>query len=665
MSKGPRLTPERLAALHMLELTDSDESLSTVHTGSGRRRIPENKEFIAWDGEGITFPENMQQSYVLFGNSKGYEQRSSSLGTIECLDLMLQTERDFPHAIHVGFAFSYDVEMILKDVPIGYIRDLKKKGRIRWQGYDIEFRRGKWFSVTRRTETEHVICKIWDVWSFFSTSFVVALQEYLGNSDEVEYIAAGKQRRQTFTYAELDDMIRPYWQAELRQMVLLMNTLRQRLYAADLRITNWHGPGAIATHAMTKRGVKKAMAIIPDAVGQASRFAYAGGRFELFKIGYHHETAYSYDIRSAYPSAIRHLPNLTTGTWEYVDNPDTISEFGVYHIKFTYPQIMTTRPMPYYYRDQMSAVHFPNTVEGWYWAPEAAMAKYFGGNAQVLEGWVYHDTGERPFAWIEETYDLRAKWKAEKNPSQIALKLLMNSMYGKFAQRVGYKGKESPTWHQLEWAGFITSHCRARLFQAMLEAHSKNALIAVETDGIFSSQPLETLTIGSKLGQWEHETYDSLIYLQSGFYFKQKDGIWASRSRGFDKGSITVEDAIAALGKWRPWQDEAPLGQILGTMTRFTTMGQYLTYHNPEQWRRTWTTTVRELKLGTDGKRVHRPLFCQACSQGMSPVDMLHDMTIYQAVGGHSFPHMLPWIDKVTNQSNHFRAIQDEEGIPL
>lgn len=645
---------------------DSDIPLRPYHSGKGLARKQENREFIGWDGEGITFPDRTQQDYVLFGNSKGHRISSSSLGTKECLDLILATEREFPLAIHVGFAFSYDVEMILKDVPTAYIRDLRKYGHIKWHGYRIEFRKGKWFQITWHTETEHVVAKIWDIWSFFSTSFVVALQEYLGDGPIVQMIAENKANRGLFNWADMiNGTIERYMTAELDQMVLLMNALRERLYGADLRITQWHGPGAIATYAMTRRGVKRAMATIPEAVGEASRFAYAGGRFELFKIGFHHETAHGYDIRSAYPSAIRHLPNLTTGTWRHVERPTSFSTFGVYRIRFSYPQILATRPMPFYYRDVRSAVHFPNVVEGWYWTPEARLSGIVGEHAEIIEGWEYEDDGDRPFAWIEDTYNLRQEWKEAGNPSQIALKLLMNSMYGKFAQRVGFKGKNSPTWHQLEWAGFITSHCRAMLFQAMVEAHSKGSLIAVETDGIFTSQPLNFPKVGTALGEWEHDEYESLLYLQSGFYFKKQAGKWQSRSRGFDKGSIQLEDAIAALGKWRPWQDDAAVGSILGTMTRFTTMGQWLTYHNPEQWRRTWVTNVRELKLGTDGKRIHRPLFCQACSQGLSPVDVLHDMTIAQAVGGHTFPHLLPWVDRVTNsnQTNEFRKIED--GISL
>jgi hypothetical protein len=539
---------------------------------------------------------------------------------------------------------------------------LHRLGSVRWNGYRIEYRKGKWLQVTLHTDTEHTVCKLWDVWSFFSTSFVVALREYLGSSDDVEYVAAGKDRRNEFTYDDLDSLIVPYWQTELRLLVDLMNALRERLYGAGLRITYWHGPGAIATYAMRSRGVKKQMAIIPDEVAQCSRFAYAGGRFELFKIGYQHDPVYSYDIRSAYPSAIRELPNLATGSWHHLHSPDKVERFGLYRIRFTHSELFTTRPMPYPYRDRHSAVHFPNIVEGWYWSPEAHVAQYLGDDATLIEAWVYDDDGSRPFEWIEEIYEQRAQWKREGNPSQIALKLLMNSMYGKFAQRVGYKGDKSPTWHQLEWAGFITSFTRAKLFRAMLEAHATGSLIGVETDGLFTSSPLSHVDIGEGLGQWEVQDLDAMVYLQSGFYFKRRGDEWSAKYRGFDKGSVTLEQAIAALGKWRPWSEDATIGEILGVSTRFTTMGQYLRMRDADTWRRTWVTEPRVLKLGTDGKRVHRPYFCHACAQGISPVDMMHDMTIYQPVGGFTFPHILPWIP--TSHDNPFRTILEGSAMP-
>jgi hypothetical protein len=491
---------------------------------------------------------------------------------------------------------------------------------------------------------------------------VQALKEYLGaDREEILQIASGKAGRNTFRYDELETIIRPYWKMELKLFVELMNSLRERLYSAGLCITNWHGPGAVATYAMRQYGVKKAMAAVPSEVSTCSRYAYAGGRFELFRVGYHHEKVYAYDIRSAYPAAIRELPDLSTGEWHHEIAPSRVQRFGLYRIKFRHANLFTTRPMPFPYRDRHSAVHFPNIVEGWYWSPEAHMVQYLGTDAEILEAWVYDDDGSKPFSWIEDIYNTRAQWKREGNPSQVALKLLMNSMYGKFAQRVGFKGNKSPTWHQLEFAGFITSFTRAKLFRAMIEAHSTGSLIGVETDGLFTSSPLTHVKLGEGLGDWELDVIDSMIYLQSGFYFKEKRGVWSSKYRGFDKDSVKLQDAIDGLTRWMPWNDtnnDVTIGSIAGESTRFTTMGQYLRMQNAESQRRVWSVGTPTLKLGTDGKRIHRPMFCRACSAGISPVEEMHDLTVYQAVGGVTHPHQLPWITDA-EISNPFRLLDD------
>lgn len=622
---------------------------------------PFTAEFIAWDGEGITPEGKYRQNFVLFGNSKGFRVLSQRLTTDECLALIIDTERAYPTAIHVGFAFGYDTEMILADLSIRHLHVLKRRGHVRWKGYRIEYRKGKWFQVTLKNKDESVTARIWDVWSFFGTSFVAAVEEYLGNVPELERIKAGKSARHEFTYADLDEHIIPYWESELVLTVKVMDSLRERLYGADLRIRQWHGPGAIATYAMRRNNVQAAKAITPDEVNLASQFGYAGGRFELFKVGLHRGPVYAYDIRSAYPAAIADLPNLASGEWRHVSAPAEVERYGVYRIRFRHPELFSSRPMPYFYRDERHAIHYPNVVEGWYWSPEARIAKHFPGAAEILEGWVFdHDPADKPLSWIREVYATRAEWKRAGNPSQIALKLLMNSMYGKFAQRVGWERFNGPPkWHQLEWAGFITSKTRAILYRAMAESFANDGLLGVETDGIFSTVPL-ALDVGESLGQWECTVFDSMLYLQSGFYFKRESDRWSAKYRGFDRGSITVEDAISTLAKWRPWQEgQNRAGTLLGTTTRFTGMGTYLRMPNAEDWRNTWVTAPRDLTLGVDGKRVHRPMFCPQCQQKVSPADAPHTLTIYTPIGGASAPHSLPWAGK---DENPFR--EDELLIP-
>lgn len=646
-----------MKTLSLADLIVSDTEFVPYHRGYTARN-PEHLEFVAWDGEGITPPDQTRQNFVLFGNSKGRYVKARKLTSKACLDLIIATERRYPKAIHVGFAFSYDVEMILGDLDIKYLTILRKQGYVHWRGFRIEYKRGKWFQVGKRVGDEKISCRIWDVFSFFSTSFIVAIQEYLGDIPDVQQLTSGKAGRSHFTYDELDDVIVPYWRLELNLTVQLMNSLRERLYGANLRIRQWHGPGAIATYAMKDRKIKRHMNNVPDEVNRAAQYGYAGGRFELFKLGHEHNGVYAYDIRSAYPAAITQLPSLKNGKWEYVPNPTTVEPFGIYRIRFASKALMSSRPMPFFYRDDRHTIHFPNVVEGWYWSPEAHFATLIP-DATLMEGWVFHEDGSRPFAWLEDVYAQRAQWKREGNPSQIALKLLMNSMYGKFAQRVGWErtGK-APVWHQLEWAGFITSHARAKLFRAMMDAYATDDLVGVETDGIFSRTELP-LELGPNLGQWDCEYYDEMVYLQSGFYFKKQNGEWTSKYRGFDKGCITVDDAMQALEEWTPWVENADPGRLVGTTTRFSTMGAYLTKKEPEYWRNTWMTEPRTLRLGADGKRMHRPKFCMACKNKQSPNNIMHDLTITYPVGGLSVPHNLPWIP--TENTNPFRDYIEEE----
>lgn len=649
-----------------------DAPFTPYHKGRKSRHVL-NKEFIAWDGEGITPEGQSRQNFVLFGNSEGFIRKGSRLSTEDCLSLIIDSEEMHPHAINVGFAFGYDVEMILGDVPIKTLARLRQSGNAFYRGYRLEYKKSKWFSINKTRNGKKISCKIWDVWGFFQSSFLSAVKDAVKMTEE-EYarLVEGKSGRSQFTYADLNSgYIEEYWQTELKLTVQMMNELRTRLYDADLKINHWHGPGAIATYALTHRGIGNAMSYspvaqykrttnheVPQVVNNAAQYAYAGGRFELFKAGHHDGKVYAYDIRSAYPSAIVDLPDLSNGHWSWNENPDprNLARFGVYRIKFVSRSIMTPKPMPFFYRDKDDRVHFPNVCEGWFWTPEAELARYMGNDVQILGGWEYTESDARPFAWVGEVYETRAAWKRAGNPSQMALKLLLNSLYGKTAQRVGHKGNSAPKWHQLEWAGYVTSNARAKIFRAMLQSYGKGALLGVETDGIFSTEPLN-LDVGPGLGQWELTEYDRMVYLQSGFYFKQEEGEWSAKYRGFDKGCITPEQTLDLLREWKPWSGEK--GVLSGTTTRFATMGSYLNSKEPNEKRNRWTTGTRDLVIGGDGKRVHRPDFCIECRNEISPADQAHTLTISNPIGGMSKKHKLPWL---TEETNNFR---EDEGISV
>lgn len=622
----------------------------------------EERRFVGWDGEGITYVEGTPQSYVLFGNSEGHYVQGESLSTDECLSLMIQAEMADPTVYHVGFAFTYDVNMILKDVPRFRLQRLRREGRLRWNQYAIEWRKGKWFQVTQRLSTgQKVTCRIWDLWGFFQSSFVKALRAYLGPRPEFDEIESGKGKRGAFTLAELETLVKPYWQSELHYMALLAERLRSYLYSVGLHITQWHGPGAIASYKLRQIGVDQYMAVCPREVNEAAQYAYGGGRFELFKLGRYLGSVYQYDINSAYPEAISLLPSLASGHWRHVDAFAPEHRFAVYRVRMVGPLMNASIPYPLFLRDKRHCMHYPPIVEGWYWAPEIANIAHWK-HVEIVEGWVFVDDGSYPFEWVRDVYEQRRQWKnkANYNPCEKALKLLLNSLYGKMAQRVGWDKdkKRAPKWHQLEWAGWVTSYARAKLYRAMLEAGE--SLIAVETDAVFSTKPLQSLEVGDGLGEWDLTEYDEIIYLQSGFRFVRQGDKWTHKFRGFDPDSIKREHVESYLRQvdLNAIQRETAFH---GTTTRFVGMGAAFMSNDPTIWR-TWTTTTRALKMGTDGKRIHIKPFCHACRTGASPYQEFHDLAVSKPQGGTSHKHVLPWVDGPNPIQAQWDEIKELEG---
>lgn len=437
--KSLRQTPEGRSLLMQREL----------HSERGRshEKTSDIAPFVAWDGEGITYKQGMPQSYVLFGCSLGHRVEGESLSTADCLDLILAAERDMPEAIHVGFAFKYDAEMILRDLPLRHWWALRRHSSCRWAGYQITYHPGRVFRVSVKENGTTTTATIYDVWGFFQGSFVKALRGWLDDDElqEIDRIEQGKAARGQFTYDQIDDFIAPYWQSELRLLVVLCNRLRERLITAGFCPSQWHGAGALATTLYKTSGTRKHIArtsydmhikdkdvatILPGEVNEAARHAYAGGRFELFKLGHTERTVYQYDINSAYPNGISRLPSLKGAHWEHVTDPDfDPSLFALWRVQYSnwsHEEMLKPGPLPH--RNHEGKVAYPMNVTGWYWTPEAALIAN-SDNAMLTDAWICHHNNEYPFTWVRELYEERRRRKAAGDPSEKAYKLALNSLY--------------------------------------------------------------------------------------------------------------------------------------------------------------------------------------------------------------------------------------------
>lgn len=556
------------------------------------------KEFVAWDGEGGNEISGAH-TYFILANSDGRSIRDrSGLGTVRVFEFLLSGRTGVWNVVYGG---NYDINCIIKDIDRDTLEKLYKDGRCRWNGYYIEWRPGKSFTIKQRNQS----FTLFDILPFFQKSFVNACDEYLGHDWPYRNeIIRDKARRGSFDWTEIDS-IADYNRAELENTVSLVNELRSRLFKVGIRVTRWDGPGAIAASLYKQYQTKSHIGTPPREVILAGRHAYAGGRFEIIRKGHSLSGAYQYDINSAYPSAIRNLPccNPTHGVWSRRYIADglirDIKPFGLYRIEIVEPYTESiTQPQPLWMRNKNGTVYFAEYSHGWYWSPEAQlMMDLDKGRINIYEAWEWNQECEcNPFSFVEALYNKRAALKKAGDGAHVGLKLGLNSLYGKLAQQIGYDPGPPirlPPYHSLEWAGYITSHCRAQMYRASM--HSLDDVIAFETDAIFSRVPLP-LPIGGALGEFGETKYTSLTYLKSGFYFGTlTDGSDVEKSRGFNKGSVTREQVINAL-------QNNDIQTLHASQTRFIGLGQAMN-QDFNKWRR-WIEGPRDIKIMLNGKRV-------------------------------------------------------------
>ena len=616
------------------------------------KRAWDYKEFIAWDGEGLSTAPTLNlgdgiigecypQCYVTLANSKG-DRISEQLGlsTRQCFEMILDAKQKYPDSIFVGFGFNYDINQMLADIPEECRERLYNKGTLAVGGYWMEWRPRKFFTLVHRKTKRSA--RIYDVFGFFQQSFLDACREYLGKDDpDLEVIRQGKEDRTSFDWHEMDDKIIPYNNLELSMLVRIMNQLRQDLHDVGINPSQWHGPGAIASEVLKKYDVRISRTI-PEEVLDAAQYAYAGGRFECFRLGRHQGSVYEYDIHSAYPAGAFGLPDLSDGAWEYVERfePGT---FGVWRVEYksTTQSGRDARPEPLFCRSEDGSISFPTEVQGWYWTPEAGLVP-----DSVQGGWVFRSSYEdKPFAFIAGLYDERRVLKDQKKSAQRALKLVLNSLYGKLAQTVGGK-KGPPRWHQLEYAGYITSYTRAMIYRAIIS--NPGAIIAAETDAVFSTEPLD-LPVSDELGDWERKDYVGITYLQSGFYYAERaNGEIVCKYRGMDRDRVTQQPVklpyrkiLDHLARYSG-QEHRFTKDLLTHTTRFIGLGMAIKTH--AVWR-SWVVEPKHISLDQKpwcNKRYHLSEECPECRSGFTLNDCLHT-TFIGGYAGRSFARSLPW----------------------
>lgn len=655
------------------------------HGGKGGRKLSlwKRKEFVAWDGEGHTPPgcqekdsmglpvcgdvcsapdEHLEkpQSYVLLCNSRGeHLARPEGMTCREALDFLCDAGERHPHAIHVGFAFSYDVNQILRKEGLDFFeaRQLWRRpddGMVVWEPAGV---RGPWYHISYLNRKEFFVgrtryphyrekmedgelkvvpnycgtIRIWDVFSFFQSTFMDALELYVPDYKDLELIRAGKELRPEFRGDQefIESVLLPYCQAECEALESIMRALREDVEEVGVTLRRWDGAGALAGALLEKHQVKHAITQPKPALMLACRHAYFGGRMEMVRFGTHRGGIRSYDIASAYPHAMLDLPDLTRGRWYHHKNPRKVlgkepSCLVLYRIEWDLKHASKAPFYPFGFRERTGAIRYPERGAGWVYACELQVAMdqlaaanhpgQLSGEILVHEAWAFHPDEDAqdepgPFAFVSDLYEQRRAWEEEGFRAARVLKLGLTSLYGKLIQRVGGRrdlteywraieeGREErklpPPYFSLPWAGYITAKTRARVYEmAMMDPAG---LVMFATDAVFTTNSLQ-IPKSNALGGVREERANGGVFVQPGVYFVDHGQDVVPKYRGYDPDSFTIQDVQDG---WEKGEDylSATCSRPVGYGTATTMSGRF------REWG-VWKTVPRDLALLPEGKRL-------------------------------------------------------------
>ena len=301
---------------------------------------------------------------------------------------------------------------------------------------------------------------------------------------------------------------------------------------------------------------KRLLEITPPAVLDLAHAAYYGGRFETPWIGRLPET-WEHDIGSAYPAAMLKLPCLEHGRWIEATALD-LDQLGddalfVARLHYRHPPRQFLCGLPH--RSKQGRLSWPREGNGVYWSPEIRSAQRLGAVVTYKGGWKFECGCQcEANGFIGRLYELRRA--IGKSVRGIPIKLGLNSMYGKKAQRIG-----KPTYANPIDAGLITAITRAAINDAIGKAGDPRRIAMIATDGIYSVEgPIAGLDLGEGLGQWEAKRFASIFIVRPGLYWPQGGAQAVAGNRKLKTRGLSpkfFEPLIPAFeAAWTRWLDD-------------------------------------------------------------------------------------------------------------
>lgn len=659
--------------------------------------------FTAIDGEG--YDKNGKHYYNLLAtrcrdrdwqNYLTIPEGENKLSTWAIFDFLIRGLSEVKDTVFVMFYFNYDVTKWIEDLT-------PEQKEILWHTSELQIKDPWYNAVYRLTYIPHkifriekqyydknkklrrVVRQIYDAFGFFQSSFVRALEQWNITPDDT--IVEMKAKRGTFKQSQIWQILE-YTYAECDRLCLLMNKVKDALYAEKIPVKKWYGAGAIAEAILYKYDTKDSIrvpAIVYNAsLEEALLGSYFGGRFEIFRKGIIPET-HQLDINSAYPYAMSTLPSFEECTVrferQYTQHPYSLW-FVTYNIledgngksitKYTGAQTFLCGPFAY--RTKQGSILYPYYNPYGVWVHqvelETAISLYGAKYFKIHYGYsITPQSYKRAFTFINDIAARRLELKRVGDERNIVLKLGLNSLYGKTAQSQTNPDYEPPFQNRYI-AGYITAFTRAKLLKKAFECGLKGSgIIQFATDGIFSCVPASnTQNSSADFGDWEYAVFkDQMLYIQAGVYYSISNArLDKRRTRGFHKNSLESDNVFHL---WHQFTQTGEPDSIQFRERRFIGIGSCLV-------ERKWTKYGKFIDqerlmsfLGPATKQFANPGGQQLFSPGFKWDAMwprIYGITRKEIYQSHDYYIMIPNPDYVTEQSAPYtpHKMRDWNSLP-
>lgn len=410
----------------------------------------------------------------------------------------------------VVFNLKYEEGALLYYLPRENLEELRVKGKTTYEKYKINVISRKEFRISNG----HRSRAIYDIMPYYASSLDNAAQKYLGKSKikiktkkfTPEYVARNIKKITEYCQEDsiLTKQLADLFLDTLAKMGLFPRKLISTGYISAQHFSRIHDSSCRALYERSPKLIEYAFK------------SYAGGKFEVYKRGF--GNFYEYDINSAYPYQIANLYNLTN--CEIVEDKEYRADADYGWLNCNLFVTCPYSPVPF----KLGNINlFPqgrfNKIIG------KKSYEYLirrGCDIEIIDAvWIYTDHKKPYKKEIERLYRKKNLYKHNDEMKYLLIKILMNSLYGKFAAITPiWRDKDNSIHHMAGqlfnpmYADIITEGTRLEVCEV---CDKYDTVVAVHTDSVISTEKLP-LKLSDKLGEWDFKTEGAGVIVGSGIY---------------------------------------------------------------------------------------------------------------------------------------------------